>query len=227
MSGGFLQRARARRGAVEGELKAFTFDGPEGQLEGLWKEAAGRRAGSAVFAHPHPQHGGTLHNKVVYRATQALTRAGYSTLRFNFRGVGLSAGHFDRGRGEQDDLRAAMSEAERRGGLPLVAGGFSFGSAVALRAIAGDRRVAAYVGVGVPVASDSGRLLPRPEVPALFVVGTLDTYGPPQFLRRFVGDTGRIVQVPGADHFFEGKLPLLEEAIARFLAELPAAVPAP
>jgi alpha/beta superfamily hydrolase len=212
---------------LEPALIPITFPGPQGPLEGLWKEAPGRRLGSAVFAHPHPRHGGTLHNKVVYRATKALTAAGYATLRFNFRGVGLSAGRFDAGLGEVDDYRSAIAEAQGRGGLPLIAGGFSFGSGVALHAIVGDPRVAAYVGVGVPVASELFRSLPRPAVPALFVVGEHDVYGPPEQLRRLLGDAGEIIEIPGADHFLAGKLPLLEEAMLRFLAELPAAVPAP
>ncbi|MGH9367766.1 MAG: hypothetical protein ACRD3M_08855 [Thermoanaerobaculia bacterium] len=108
-----------------------------------------------------------------------------------------------------------------------MAGGFSFGTAVALKAIAGSPGVRAYIGVGLPLATESARGLPRPEGPALFVVGEEDALGPPEFLRRFAGSAGRIVEIPGADHFLEGKLPLLEEAIAQFLRELPAPVPAP
>lgn len=208
-------------------LEAFTFPGPVGPLEALWKPSEGRAVGSAVFAHPHPMHGGTLHSKVVYRSAKALTRAGYGTLRFNFRGVGLSAGRFDDGEGEVLDFRSAQQEAERRGGLPQVAGGFSFGSAVALQAIAGDARVAAYVGVGLPLATASARHLPLPRVPALFVVGENDRFGPPEELREFVGDSGEVVEIPAADHFLEGKLPLLEQTILRFLADLPAAIRLP
>ncbi len=82
---------------MAGRLRSVMFRGPVGSLEGLWKEAsdATPRRGTAVFAHPHPLHGGTMHNKVVYRAAQALTRSGYDTLRFNFRGVGLSEGRYD------------------------------------------------------------------------------------------------------------------------------------
>ena len=201
------------------------FRGPAGVLEGLWKEAVGQRHGSAVFAHPHPLHGGTMHNKVVYRAAQALTRCGFETLRFNFRGVGLSEGRYDEGRGEVDDFRAALGEAQGHGGLPIVAGGFSFGSAVALRAIAGDPRVAAYIGLGFPVATESGRLVPRPTAPALFVVGDRDAFGPPEELARVLPGTAKVVVVPGADHFFQGRLEMVEETIRAFLDTLAQAPP--
>jgi alpha/beta superfamily hydrolase len=209
---------------VTGRLRSVTFHGPAGLLEGLWKDGAVPRRGSAVFAHPHPLHGGTLHSKVVYRASRALCRSGYATLRFNFRGVGLSQGRHDAGRGEVGDFRAALDEAARRGGLPIVAGGFSFGSAVALRAIAGDERVAAFVGVGVPVATELVWSAPRPRVPALFVVGERDAFGPPAALAGFVAEPGSIIVLPGTSHFLEGRLEELEEAIAGFLARLPQAV---
>src|SRR6266536_1476573 len=205
---------------MSGRLKTIKFSGPAGALEGVWKEPSGSPAGSAVFAHPHPLHGGTLHNKVVFRAARALAAGGLGTLRFNFRGVGASEGRHDLGRGEVEDFRAALSEAQRRGGLPIVAGGFSFGAAVALRAIVGDARVVAYIGIGLPVASESGLDLPRPEVPALFLVGERDTFGPPGELARFLGDTSSIVEVSEADHFFEGRLDAVEEAIGGFLDKL-------
>jgi alpha/beta superfamily hydrolase len=212
-----------RRG-VTGRLDAFVFRGPAGKLEGLWKDAESPRAGSAVFGHPHPVHGGTLHNKVVFRVARCLARAGYGVLRFNFRGVELSEGTFDSGRGEVEDFRAALDEAERRGGAPIVAGGFSFGSAAGLRAIEGDSRVRAFIGVGVPVASVSAGPLPLPRVPALFVVGSEDVYGPPALLTAWAGDVGRIVEIPGADHFLEGRLDELEAAISTFLGKLGTAV---
>jgi alpha/beta superfamily hydrolase len=215
-----IRDSPTRRRSVSGRLEAFTFPGPAGSLEGLWKDAEGPRVGSAVFAHPHPVHGGTLHNKVVFRAARCLSRAGYGVLRFNFRGVGLSEGAFDSGRGEADDFRAAVDEAERRGGATIVAGGFSFGSAAGLRAIEGDSRVRAFVGVGVPLASVHGSALPLPRVPALFVVGSEDVYGPPALLRAWAGDVGKIVEIRGADHFLEGRLDELEGVIAAFLAEI-------
>jgi alpha/beta superfamily hydrolase len=206
---------------MSARLEPVNFSGPAGRLEGLWKDAAPPRRGGAVFAHPHPLHGGTLHNKVVFRATKALVEAGWGTLRFNFRGVGASEGAHDAGRGETDDVRAALDETERRAGLPLLAGGFSFGSAAALRAAHGDSRVVAFVGVGLPVATESAVGIPRPEIPALLVVGEKDPFGPPSDLRAFIGDSASIVEVPGADHFFEGKLIELESAIGTFLRTLP------
>ncbi|HEY6051798.1 MAG TPA: alpha/beta fold hydrolase [Thermoanaerobaculia bacterium] len=204
-------------------ILSVAFPGPAGRLEGLWKEPLPPSRGSAVFAHPHPSFGGTLHSKVVYRAARALAAAGFGTLRFNFRGVGASEGTFDEGRGETEDVRAAFDEAVRRGGLPLVAGGFSFGCAAALRASAGDPRIAAFVGVGLPVATDSAFDVRVPDVPALFVVGERDTYGPPEKLRAFLGGRGSLAVVPGADHFFAGHLDELESAVAQFLRTLPAA----
>ncbi len=180
------------------------------------------RGGDGVRS-PLSQHGGNLHSKVVYRAAQALSGAGFGTLRFNFRGVGLSQGRYDAGRGETEDFRCAMDEAQRLGGLPIVAGGFSFGSAVALRAIDGDPRVLAFVGVGLPVATESGAALDRPRAPALFVVGERDIFGPPARLREFLAGSGEVVEIPETDHFFEGKLEELAAVIRRFLATLPAA----
>ncbi len=212
---------------MTGRLRSVSVRGPAGALEGLWKEAAAPRRGSAVFAHPHPLHGGTLHNKVVYRAVQALTRSGYDTLRFNFRGVGVSEGRYDAGHGEIEDFRAAMDEAERIAGLPMAAGGFSFGSAVGLKAAARDPRLATFIALGLPLATESGRMVPLPEAPSLFVVGENDRFGPPEELERFLAGRHRMVVIPGADHFFEGQLELLGETVADFLASLePSARPA-
>src|SRR5438874_947143 len=116
--------------------------------------------------------------------------------------AGQSEGRHDEGRGEVDDFRAALEEAIRRGGLPVLAAGFSFGSTVALRASAADARVAALIAVGLPLASLPVESLPRPRVPALFVTGERDAFGPPALLMDFVRDSGEIVIVPGADHFF-------------------------
>lgn len=201
-------------------IETVFFRGPAGRLEGLWTDAPPPRRGSAVFAHPHPLGGGTLHNKVVYRAAKALVANGWATLRFNFRGVGQSEGEHDAGRGEVGDVRAAIDEAVRRGGTPLVAGGFSFGSAAALRAALGDPRMVAFVGIGLPLATPGVGEIERPSVPALFVTGELDEYGPPELLRAWAGSPAEVVVVPGADHFFTGHLDEVESALGVFLRSL-------
>jgi alpha/beta superfamily hydrolase len=222
MRGEILQSSGAVAECATSKLQAVHFRGPAGRLEGLWKEAAGERRGSAVFAHPHPLHGGTLHNKVVFRAARALTNAGFATLRFNFRGVGLSEGEHNGGQGEIEDFRAAMDLAERRAGLPIIAGGFSFGAATALRAVGRDPRVSAFLGIGLPLATESGAGLAPPSVPALFVTGERDTFGPPALVSELLAGASELVVIPGADHFFEGKLDSLESVLTRFLEALPA-----
>src|SRR5512138_1985506 len=139
--------------------------GPAGRLEALIDEPARVRnrtpaistahpRAAVVFAHPHPQFGGTMHTKAVFQGAKGLVRAGCAVLRFNFRGVGRSAGEFDRGEGEMDDFKAALDYmAARYPGLPLWAAGFSFGAWVALEVGAMDDRVTALIGVAPPVAT--------------------------------------------------------------------------
>jgi uncharacterized protein len=208
---------------MTGHIRTVTFPGPAGRLEGLWKEPLAERRGSAVFAHPHPMHGGTLHNKVVYRASQALSRSGFQTLRFNFRGVGLSEGRYDEGRGEVDDFRAALAEAERTAGLPMAAGGFSFGAAAALKAGSRDPRIETWIVAGLPLVTESGRGVPLPEAPALFITGERDAFGPPREVERWLGGRHRLVVIPEADHFFEGKLDEFGAAVEEFLSAFPRA----
>src|SRR5215813_5622102 len=114
------------------DLKGNTFfDGPSGRIEAIWKEATPPAGNAAIVCHPHPLFGGTMHNKVVYRIAQAFERRGYATLRFNFRGAGKSEGTHDEGRGEQDDLRAAIGFVTSKSDCrSLWLAGFSFGAAV-------------------------------------------------------------------------------------------------
>src|SRR5918912_3777577 len=120
------------------------FDGPAGRIEAILREPAAAVRRAAIVCHPHPLFGGTMHNKVVFRIARAFQEAGFAVLRFNFRGTGRSEGTHDEGRGEQDDLRAAMAFIEQRyAGAEVWLAGFSFGAAVMLRAACGDRRVRA------------------------------------------------------------------------------------
>ena len=209
------------------ELKGNAFiDGPVGSIEGILKYPAEPVTRAVVVCHPHPLHGGTMHNKVVYRIANAFHQSGFATLRFNFRGVGLSAGKHDSGNGEQDDLLAAL--AHMRGLYPdaeMWIAGFSFGSAVALRVACrpsgqAARAASGLIAVGLPVSIYSFEEALGCSLPKLFVQGEFDQFGAPEKLSEFVDglvDPKELIVVPGADHFFEGKLDKLGEAISDFL----------
>jgi alpha/beta superfamily hydrolase len=205
-------------------VQHFSFAGPAGGLEALWKEPEAPRRGSAVVAHADPARGGTMHFKIVFRMARALARSGFGVLRFNFRGVGTSEGNHDNGRAEKDDVAAALDEAARKGGTPLIAGGFSFGSVMALTVGARDARVAALIGAGVPLERWSMGEGEPVEKPTLVISGERDEFADPGRLEREAKRRYRNVRleiVPGADHFFSGHLESFEARVLAFLAELP------
>lgn len=197
-----------------------TFDGPAGKLEGIYKPAS-HPLRAAVVCHPLPTHGGTMHNKVVFRAAKAFERLGYGVLRFNFRGVGRSEGTFSDGAGEMEDVRAALDWlAAENPDVPIVTAGFSFGSTVGLPVGAEDERVTHLVGIGVPERFSFERLA-RCTKPKLFVHGELDDLAPLAALRRGlpgIAPPYDLVVIEGVDHFFTGKLPELERAIVEWLS---------
>jgi hypothetical protein len=212
--------------------ETFDFRGPAGRLEAILMHPEATPAAAAVVCHAHPLHGGMMHFKVVFRAAKALQSAGLAVLRFNFRGVGRSEGVHDHGAGEEGDARAALLEMrDRFPGLPLVLGGFSFGSAVALRVAAREARVRAVFALGFPLAREEGEApLEAVRQPRLFVQGENDEYGPGEALRERVEPLPpprEIVVVPGADHFFEGRLDALQGAIADWAEGRPWDVAAP
>jgi alpha/beta superfamily hydrolase len=138
------------------ESRSFFLEGPAGRLEAiLWRPAVKARPSFATLVcHPHPLFGGTMHNKVVYRAAKSLDALGLPVLRFNFRGAGMSTGTHDRGRGEQGDVSAALDFlAGEFPGVPLLVAGFSFGCWVGLRVGCADERVQELIGLGTPVNS--------------------------------------------------------------------------
>ena len=153
-----------------------------------------------------------MHNKVVYHAAKAFSYFGLPTLRFNFRGTGLSEGAHDEGRGEVDDVRAALDWLTARFNLPILFAGFSFGSNVGLRACCGDARVRGLVGLGLPVRA-AGRdyrydFLPAcGPVPKLFISGDHDEFSPRGTLEAYLVSASQpreILFIEGADHFFAG-----------------------
>ena len=176
---------------------------------------------AAVVCHPHPLHGGTMHNKVVFRAAKAAWQAGLPTLRFNFRGVGKSTGSFSEGIGEREDVTAALDFLGTRfPALPVCLIGFSFGASVGLRVGAGDPRVVALVGVGVPVSSTNMDFLRGVLKPKLIIQGTRDQFGSRAQVESFYGmlaEPKQLYWVQNADHFFTGKLEEVQRAIREFL----------
>jgi len=192
---------------------------------------AGTPRAAVVFAHPLPTQGGTMHTKVVFQAAKALTRIGCAVLRFNFRGVGRSAGTFDQGDGEKEDFKAALDYmATRYPQSPLWAAGFSFGAWVALEVGAADQRVTALVGIAPPVATSvSGHDYTfentlQSTKPRFFVQGEADDVCPIEGMWAFYGkleEPKELVVIDAADHLFEGKAEEVGEALEDLLADFP------
>jgi uncharacterized protein len=206
--------------------------GPAGRLEALlWsvpEKQNDARPLAAVVCHPHPLFGGTMHNKVVYQTAKTLHSFGLPVLRFNFRGVGLSEGAYDKGLGEVEDAAAAIDFlAGEYPDAPILLAGFSFGSWVGLRAGCKDSRVKELIGLGLPFGDQGNRefsFLDACAKPKLLACGEFDTFGPPGKLRAMadafpahVKDQTIIAVIQGADHFFAGHLPELDRTIADWL----------
>jgi uncharacterized protein len=199
------------------------LDGPVGRLEAiLWTpSSAAAPPLAALVCHPHPLFGGTMHNKVVYNAAKTMDALGIPTLRFNFRGAGLSAGEHDKGRGEQGDAQAALEFlAAQFPGVALLVAGFSFGSYVGLRVGCPDGRVTELIGLGIPVNSTDFSFLRECPKPKLFVHGSEDPFGARKKVEEIVaalpGDN-RLVMIENADHFFAGHLDEFNAAITAWL----------
>ena len=219
--------------AATTSIRSLFLDGPAGRLEALLNAGTDDATHAAVVCHPHPLFGGTLHNKVVFHTMKALNSFGFPVLRFNFRGAGLSQGEHDRGEGEVDDVRAALNWLDAEYHLPLLLAGFSFGSAVGLRAACPDPRVRAVIGLGTPVvpvaeATEEPRVytldfLRDCTKPKLFVSGARDKFSPREKLEKLVEsvpEPKKLVMIEAADHFFEGRLRELREAIELWIREV-------
>jgi hypothetical protein len=206
------------------QIQSVFIPGPAGRLEALLNAGAPDTPYAALVCHPHPLYGGTMHNKVVYHAMKALNGFGLPVLRFNFRGAGLSEGVHDEGRGERDDVLAALDWLEREYSLPIIFTGFSFGAATGLKTCCPDPRVTGLISLGTPVAVQ-GRLyeysfLSDCTKPKLMISGDHDQFSPAANLREVfnaAAEPKELVLVEGADHFFEGKLPIMREAIVQWL----------
>jgi hypothetical protein len=196
------------------------LSGPAGRLEALLNTGSPNATHAVLLCHPHPLGGGTMHNKVVYHAMKAFQSCGLPALRFNFRGTGLSEGAHDHGRGEQDDVRAALNWLDHNLHLPILFAGFSFGAYVGLRVVCGDSRIKGAVALGLPVHAEgrdySYEFLADCAMPRLFISGTRDQFGTREKVEAAVAAArppAEMIWIEGADHFFAGKLEEVQSAI--------------
>ena len=202
--------------------------GPAGDLEALIETPlidGGSAAPVSAFGavcHPHPLFGGTLHNKVVWTVARAFEQLGAPTIRFNFRGVGKSAGRYDEGNGETADLLAVIAYGRQR--WPQAAlwlGGFSFGGVVAVRA-AGEAHPARLVAVAPGITKIDVSGAAPPACPWLIVQGDQDEVVPPQVVLEWAQKlvpAPQVSVVPGASHFFHGRISELRETVLAFMAQ--------
>ncbi len=207
-------------------IRSLFIPGPAGRLEALLNEGGPRPTHAAVVCHPHPMFGGTMHNKVAFHAMKALNAFGFPVLRFNFRGAGLSEGSHDQGRGEVDDVKAALSWLESEFHLPIIFAGFSFGAATGLRAACPDPKIDTLISLGTPVRVDDRvygyKFLLDCSKPKLFVSGAQDQFGPRRPLEELVArlpGPKKLVIIEDADHFFAGHLPEMRRAIEQWIRE--------
>jgi alpha/beta superfamily hydrolase len=197
--------------------------GPAGVLESLLDLPEGDPRAVAVFGHPHPLHGGTMHTKGVYQAAKGMTRIGVAALRFNFRGVGRSAGTFDSGPGEREDFRAAIDfAAQRYPGLPIWAAGMSFGSWIAMTAGAGDDRVSVLLAIAPPVDRYDFEAIKACTKPKFLIHGESDELISIKDVRKFyaqIPEPKELVTIEDAGHLFEGKTGMVGEAVEDLLGD--------
>ena len=197
--------------------------GPAGALEARLDLPAGAPRAVAVIAHPHTRYGGTLQTRAVYEAARAFARIGVASLRFNFRGAGISRGTFDDGRGEQDDYRAALDFAAARfPGLPLWAAGMSFGAWVATTVGAADPRVTLLLAIAPAVDHYAYEALKTTTKAAFVIHGEEDEIAPVSHVRRLYAEMAEpkeLVVIEGADHVFDGRTSIVGEAIEDLLGD--------
>jgi uncharacterized protein len=204
-------------------LLNLTLEGPAGPLEALLHEREGVEPGFvALVCHPHPLYGGTFHNKVVHRIAGTLHALGGTVLRFNFRGIGKSAGVFDQGDGELEDARAATRYLRTlHPRARFWAAGFSFGSWITARLAAADPGVERMILVAPGVGTSSFDVLRTCQTPKLVLQGTADDICPIERLEQefpLWSEPKTLLRIEGATHFFDKQLGALSEALSQALA---------
>jgi alpha/beta superfamily hydrolase len=203
----------------------LTIPSSQGQLEAILKAPAGEPVGAALVCHPHPLGGGTMHNKVVFRAAAGLNDAGLVALRFNFRGVGASTGAHDDGVGEKQDVLDCLDYlTENYPKLPITLAGFSFGSRVGTEVAIDDARVIRLVSIGTPVDKYDYSFLKNVRKPILFVHGDSDEFGSVKNLKPLVEDIhehadAKLIIFENCGHFFDNHLNELRSAVHEWILE--------
>src|SRR4249919_52311 len=202
------------------------INGPEGRIEARYHHARGGTAPMAVILHPHPLHGGTMNNKVVYTLYQTFVRRGFSTLRFNFRGVGRSQGSFDRGEGELADAAAALDllQGYNPNAVSCWVAGYSFGAWISMQLLMRRPEIEAFISVAPPANQyDFTFLAPCPSS-GLIIHGDKDAVVPHKDVTGLVDklktQKGIVIDqkvVTGANHFFDGKIDVLMNEVGTYL----------
>lgn len=201
-------------------IQRFFIDGPTGKLETILGKPESVPQGIAIIAHPHPLHGGTMENKVVHTLFNTLLELEFITVKFNFRGVGQSEGTFDHGIGEIDDVIAVIREIRNQlshhiADVPLLLAGFSFGGAIQLH-VAKILNPEFLILVAPSVVNLNAPAVPETTQCALIIQGDNDDIVSPDAVLTWAASTSQpIVFIPGAEHFFHGKLTILKHVIRR------------
>jgi hypothetical protein len=202
------------------------FNGPDGRLEGRYQHGKDRDAPIALMLHPHPQHGGTMNNKVVYALYQTFAQRGFSVLRFNFRGVGRSQGTFDRGEGELSDAASALDwlQSYNENARACWIAGFSFGAWIGMQLLMRRPEISGFISAAPPAnLYDFSFLAPCPSS-GLVVQGNGDDIVPEAAVKKLIDKLSnqRDIEIEyklieGANHFFAGKLEDFQGAVDDYL----------
>ncbi len=202
------------------------INGPEGRIEGRYQHSREPNAPIALLLHPHPQHGGTMNNKIVYALFRAFTKRGFSTLRFNFRGVGRSQGTFSRGEGELSDAASALDwlQTYNQNAAGCWIGGFSFGAWIGMQLLMRRPEIDSFISVAPPASMyDFSFLAPCPSS-GLIVHGNQDEIVSVESVQKLVNKLShqRDIKIDyhilnGANHFFNEHMAELEQAISDYL----------
>jgi alpha/beta superfamily hydrolase len=208
---------------VPRRIESHDLEGPAGRLEALLEEPeSGSPRMAALVCHPHPQFGGTMHNKVVFRLARGLRNAGVVVLRFNFRGVGRSQGEYGNLEGEIEDARAALGWLrERYPELPFGLAGFSFGARVVTRLGCSLEGARFLLAAGFPTRLGTTEYLASCTIPKCFIQSTHDEFGPRHELEKAFSqfaEPKQLIFIEAADHFFAGALDALEHAVEKQLS---------